>query len=190
MSSLLLTGQSYFLFYSFIIYYIGQWDKVSDKRRCYKFLTFSCPFTGPLFLLIFYIYIYGPVNERQEKVSTVFILGIFLFIFLCDAKNKLWTRNLWFSLTIEWSTRPQLNKKEKEIQWPGWRPFNVERILKVTKKSGNWGRCRKLSLWNCKDDISIPRSSSLLPLVWTVAVPFTHIHGQLFSSLSLFVWPC
>ena len=56
---------------------------------------------------------------------------------------------------------------EKEIQWPGWRPFNVERILKVTKKSGNWGRCRKLSLWNCKDDISIPRSSSLLPLVWT-----------------------
>ena len=32
----------------------------------------------------------------------------------------------------------------------------VERIRKVTKKCGNWGRCRKLSLWNCKDDISIP----------------------------------
>jgi len=24
-----------------------------------------------------------------------------------------------------------------------------KRILKVTRKYGNWGRCRKLSLWNC-----------------------------------------
>ena len=34
-----------------------------------------------------------------------------------------------------------------------------ERILKVTKKSGNRGRCRKLSLWKC----SIPRLQACCP---------------------------
>ena len=26
----------------------------------------------------------------------------------------------------------------------------------ISKNAGNWRRCRKLSLWNCKNDISIP----------------------------------
>ena len=56
------------------------------------------------------------------------------------------------------------------------RKREVERILLVTKKSGNRERCRKLSLWNRSvDDISqIPYSISLFLFLISVAEAATN----------------
>jgi len=84
------------------------------------------------FFLFYFFYILGPTTLIIKKKYRN------LLVRPQNYKRKEKEKENRFSLTYEWSTRPQATKEtEKEIQWPGWRPFNVERILKVTKKSGN-----------------------------------------------------
>ena len=59
-----------------------------------------------------------------------------------------------------------------------WFPGTGERILKVTKKSGNRGRCRKLSLWNWFLVRQLCRNG---PVIWKLLnQPSFHSSGSWF----------
>ena len=99
----------------------------------------------------------------------------------------------------EWFRRSQRRKDAKSL-WPWFRnefsvtssgnqsrnrPEDGERILKVTKKSGNRGRCRKLCLWKwkCGSDHNLRKDSSSRDYsgleTWTTAVSLVNIRPGL-----------